>query len=112
MFALWFLIIPPIVAFILIIQRNKELKTHQNIWSENNFDEMLNNKERLRILNEEIQKLTFGKQKHELEIEEYQSITNLTEVKDKIAAKIDTHNEKSEMRSKQVGDIRMLIDFL
>ncbi len=110
LFALWFLVIPPIIAIILIIIRNKELKKFQNMWVENGFEEILENKEQVSSLKEELHNLTNNKQKIEKRIEEYKQISDLFDVKDKISEQINDLSEKSEALSKRVSDIQMLLD--
>ena len=110
LFALWFLVIPPIIAIILIILRNKELKKFQNMWVENGFEEILENKEQVSSLKEELQNLSNKKQEIEKKIEEYKPINDLFEVKDKISEQINDLSEKSEALSKKVSDIQMLLD--
>ncbi|WP_285603565.1 hypothetical protein, partial [Bacillus cereus] len=81
LFALWILIIPPIIAIILIINRNKEMKKVQQVWEENGFDKVVNVKEQIASLSEELQKLTLAKQEVLAELETFKPITDLTEVK-------------------------------
>lgn len=43
LFALWFIFfIPPIIAIVLIVKRNQELKKMEEFWKENKFDEVIN----------------------------------------------------------------------
>ncbi|MDQ0228603.1 DUF4041 domain-containing protein [Metabacillus niabensis] len=110
LFAFWFLIIPPIIAIVLIIKRNKDLKDFQNILAENNIEEIINNKDNIATIKEELKLLTNKKQQIQEEVEKYKPVTDLLEVKEKISNEINELSDKSEALSRKVNDIQMLID--
>lgn len=107
LFALWFLIVPPIIAIILIIKRNKNIK---KFISENNIEEILKDKDQIATIKEELQVLINKKEQIQEELERYKPVTDLLEVQEKVSDQINELTEKSEALSKKVSDIQMLIN--
>ncbi|HFK1735426.1 TPA: DUF4041 domain-containing protein [Bacillus cereus] len=110
LFALWILIIPPIIAIIVIINRNKEMKKVQQVWEENGFDKVVNVKEQIASLNEELQKLTLTKQEVLAELETFKPITDLMEVKHSLSSQIDNMNKEKDTLTKRIEDVQSLVN--
>ncbi|MFC0476250.1 DUF4041 domain-containing protein [Robertmurraya beringensis] len=110
LFALWFLFIPPVIAIVLIMKRNKEMKKAEAYWKENNFDDVVNFKGKIDTLNEEIGNLTTRKEEIEQQLESYKPVTDAIEIRAALMKKIDELNTESEALSKQISDSSLLID--
>ncbi|WP_102691407.1 DUF4041 domain-containing protein [Rummeliibacillus pycnus] len=110
LFALWFLIIPPIIGIVLIIKRNKEINKFETFWTENNFDQIINSREQIEQLNDEIHKLSKNKKEIERQLDSFKPVTDALEIRTALNKKIEELNNESAILSKKISDSNMLID--
>ncbi|MDO6851074.1 DUF4041 domain-containing protein [Priestia megaterium] len=89
LFACWILVIPPIIAIILIIQRHKALKAFQNKWKESNIDQILDANAALNELNAEIDNLKVQRQSIIEELKHLNIISGLDETEKKLNIEIE-----------------------
>ncbi|MEH7379130.1 DUF4041 domain-containing protein [Bacillus sp. JJ1533] len=110
LFALWFLIIPPIIAIVLIYKRNKEIKKFKTHWKENKFDEITDSKAEVELLKREILKLSNDKKEIESQLETFKPITDSLEIQNDLLKKIEELDKESKTISKRISDGNLLID--
>ncbi len=89
LFACWILVIPPIIAIILIIQRHKALKAFQNRWKESNIDQILDANAALNELNCEIDNLKVQRQNIIEELKHLNIVSGLDETEKELNIEIE-----------------------
>lgn len=110
LFALWFLIIPLIIGVVLITQRNKELKKAQTFFKENDFEQIIDSKEKIQELEEAHKTLTLEKQELTKELDSYKPVIDTLEIKKLLNKKIDELRTESELLGDKINNTNLLID--
>ncbi|WP_236687127.1 DUF4041 domain-containing protein [Ornithinibacillus californiensis] len=112
LFAFWFLIIPPVVGIVLIVLKYKDMKKYQTFWEKNRLGELVDLKVKIEELEDQIDNKQKVLQELEEVLKEYQPITDILEIKDQLAIKIETlRQEKSsiENETKKIRDEAALL---
>ncbi|WP_199805114.1 DUF4041 domain-containing protein [Fictibacillus sp. FJAT-27399] len=110
LFAVWILIVPVILAIILIIKRNKEMKITAKKWEEQGFADLIDVKERVKILETEYQELINKKTAIQKVLEKYAPILDLNETKGKMVSQIEELEIKKNNILSTVNDLEALAD--
>lgn len=106
LFALWLFVIPPLVAIILIIKRQKEMKIARRQWEESGLSDLQSIQFKTESLQNEYQQLSQLKEQITNELKEFEPITDLIDVKKKLSSMLTDLNHKKEEVTKQIIDIQ------
>jgi hypothetical protein len=90
LFALWFCIVPLVLAIFLIISRRKEIKKHQQIWNESGVDNYLKLKEEKDKMDADMASLLKSKEEAIIELSEYQPLMDLKKTKETLTQEVNT----------------------
>ena len=106
LFALWIFIIPPIVAIVLIIKRQKELKAAKKHWEDNGLSDLQSIQAKKESLQNECQQLSDKKELINNELKEFEPIIDLIEVRTKLASKTDDLHYQKEKIESQIANLQ------
>ncbi|MBV6738614.1 DUF4041 domain-containing protein [Priestia megaterium] len=105
LFGLWFFVIPLILGIILIIKRNKALKNAQNLWKDNNIDEILVLQYPIKKLKKELVELEESKEKRLNELNEIEVISNLVDDKKQLNNTVEKLRAQKDTLLTEVEEI-------
>ncbi|WP_409303943.1 DUF4041 domain-containing protein [Peribacillus sp. SCS-155] len=108
LFTLWFLIVPPIVAIILIYERHKKLKEARVIWMENKLDEVIDANEHIQQMKGELLQLSAKKLELTKELDFFKPVTDVITIKAILEQKIQELKKESQDLNSQIQDTNIL----
>ncbi|MCM3790336.1 DUF4041 domain-containing protein [Domibacillus indicus] len=103
--ALWFLVVPVIIAIVLIIQRRSEMKKAQVDWENSGFAELKEVQDKLTSLKHEYQMLSDKKTLILKELDEFAPLHDLSVTKTQLKKKIDQLENQKTVLLTQLSEI-------
>jgi hypothetical protein len=112
LFALWFLIIPPIIGIILIVQRTKELKKMYEYWDEAGLSDLGNVKSETEKLEKERSKLEQKKEELLGKLSDLQPLVDLQAAKQKLENEIQKLTKNKQDLSNEISQAQSELGIL
>ncbi|MFT9848468.1 DUF4041 domain-containing protein [Aneurinibacillus sp. REN35] len=113
LFALWILIIPPIIAIFLIVQRTKEKNESQKQWEESGIPDLIKVRAEIEKVENEYKQLSQKKESLMNDLKEFHPIIDLNETKQRLEHQLNDLTTKKETvlhELKDIASIENLID--
>lgn len=110
LFGLWILIVPPIIAIVLIIQRQKAIKDYNNLIKKYDIENIISDNKKLTELHDKIKNLSHEKELLTNIIESYKPISDLVNMKDELQEDIKKIESKQQLESNRLKDIKSEIN--